>query len=79
MIPKAIAPLTPVAHLARHLGASLSLWEKIALAPFNDLLACGLSTTRIFINKTTTHLKIRLMDSRQGKGSKIQGFLEREN
>ncbi|ACC83539.1 hypothetical protein Npun_R5209 [Nostoc punctiforme PCC 73102] len=85
---------------------------------FNTLLACGLSITRIFINKTTTHLKIRLIDSLgicglkypnqmgfdtstalsavevsklgllvlyfhasplQGKGSKIQGFLERED
>jgi hypothetical protein len=79
MIPKAIAPLTPVARLGKRLSASLSIWEKIALAPFNALLACGLSISRIFINKTTTHLNIRLMDRPQGKGSKIQGFLEREN
>ncbi len=37
--------------------------------------ACGLSITRFFINKTTTHLNIRLMDRPQGKGSKIQGLL----
>lgn len=79
MIPKAIALLTPVAHLGKRLSASLSLWEKTVLAPFNALLACRLSITRIFINKTTTHLKIRLIDSLQGKGSKIQGFLERED
>jgi hypothetical protein len=79
MIAKVIVSLTPVAHLGKRLSDSLCIWEKIALAPFNALLTCGLSITRFFINKTTTHLNIRLMDRPQGKGSKIQGLLEREN
>ena len=41
MLTTVITPHTPVAHGGNPLGASLSLWEKTALAPLNPLLACG--------------------------------------